>query len=1134
MDTPPSASLVRRVWFWVVLVVAAATCAVLSYRLFPRVFPVVSVDIRMDRADALRAAAKLAAEQHWGPGGHLRDVASFGSDGSTQAFIELEGGGKPALDRLLHDDLFSLYAWQVRLFRESETRQVVVGFRPDGSPYSVEETLRENAPGAALNAGDARRIAEDTVRAAPWKLPLDRFNLVESSQVTRPGGRVDHTLVYERADARYGEGRLRLRLSVSGDRLTAVTHFVKVPEAFQRRYAAMRSANTAIGSGAMVAMVLLYLVGGCGVGVFFLLRRRALLWRGPLAWAGVIAGLQLIANLSAWPLAWLGYDTALSATSFRTEHLLGVVGGSLAMGLLLFAALAVAEGLSRLAFPHQPQLLRLWSRDAGASRAVLGRTLVGYLLAAVNLLYVLVFYLVTSRTLGWWSPSSMLVSPDLLAHYWPATTPLANAAQAGLLEEVLFRAIPLAGAALLGARYGGRTRWIAAAFVVQALVFAAAHATYPNQPAYSRLVELLLPSCLFAGLYLAYGLLPAVLLHFTFDVVLMSVPLFAASAPGLPLQRAIVIAVSLAPLAIVVWRGWRQRGWRELPSGLLNSGWVAPAESPAAPIETGPSALPQMDRARLRGISIGFAVVGLGVWAAAGHFRQVGSPLQLGRARAVDRARAELQRREVKLPAGFRADASVAGGSDEMNRFVWRTAGPEVFRAMVGLYLPDSHWNVRFATFTGDVAERAEQWLVGVGGDGQVLAYAHQLPEGRPGATLTEAAARERAQRILREEGHVDPGTLVEVSATSQKRPKRLDWTFVFRDPAVHTLGQGEARISVRLAGEERVGLDRFVFVPEEWQRADRALGGKFRIGSIVKGLVLGGVTIAGLILAIRAWTRRQFRLTVALKVFGAVGAAMLVSFGLQWPATIARFSTAQPFGLQATMVIIGGCLGAFLGGAFSGLLGGWSAAMLTNGDRSARDRWWHGLGAAAAVLAASAVSGLLRGSVGPQWRDIGPAGVALPWLAPGVATVTEIVTTIALLLSLCAAAERFTDGWRRRLWLILPSIAVLLLMVALPGSAVSVGRWLLAAGCSAAVMTVTYWFLLRHDVFATIYAIAIASVLRLAAANWEPAYSGAVFATVVAIGTALGSAVLARRLWLAPARQDPPRPDPAASSLGL
>ena len=87
---------------------------------------------------------------------------------------------------------------------------------------------------------------------------------------------------------------------------------------------------------------------------------------------------------------------------------------------------------------------------------------------------------------------------------------LAQALSAGVIEECLFRAIPLAGSTLLYRRFvvQSATRpdppwwWAAATQVLQAVIFGAAHANYPAQPSYARLCELILPSFLFGHLYM--------------------------------------------------------------------------------------------------------------------------------------------------------------------------------------------------------------------------------------------------------------------------------------------------------------------------------------------------------------------------------------------------------------------------------------------------------------------------------------------------------------------------------------------------------------------------------------------------------------------------------------------------------
>ena len=77
--------------------------------------------------------------------------------------------------------------------------------------------------------------------------------------------------------------------------------------------------------------------------------------------------------------------------------------------------------------------------------------------------------------------------------------------------------------------------------MLQAVVFGAAHANYPGFPPYSRLVELVVPSMLWAAIFLRFGLLPTILLHALFDLALFSIPLYLVDAPGAWVQRAAVV-----------------------------------------------------------------------------------------------------------------------------------------------------------------------------------------------------------------------------------------------------------------------------------------------------------------------------------------------------------------------------------------------------------------------------------------------------------------------------------------------------------------------------------------------------------------------------------------------------------------
>lgn len=1104
MNNNAFARLFRRPGFWLVFAVVSALCALVAYRLFPRVFPVVSLDIRLDRSHAIEAARSFVTAQKLGPPDAGREVASFEGD-PAQAFIELEGGGKSAFAALLEDDLYSPYAWRVRIFKESETNQTVVRFRPDGRVFDFEETLRQQAPGAALTPDEAREIAETSARRAPWVLPLDRFTRVETSKVVRPGGRVDHTFVYERPDRLLGEGRLRMQLVVSGNRLTALRHFVKVPEAFNRRYEQMRSANNGIAAGGGIALVLLYVLGGCLGGFLFLMRQRAVLWRQPLLCAAVVAGLQLAAGLNAWPLEWLKYDTALSAGGFITERLLALGTGVLVLGLVFFLSFLAAEGLSRRAFPDHPQFWRLWSREAAPSLALLGRTLAGYLLAAVALVYVVAFYFFAIRKLGWWSPSEALVDPNSLAHYWPWLTPLATATQAAVWEETLFRAVPLAGAALLGNRFGGRKWWIAGAFLLQAVVFAAGHANYPGQPAYSRLVELIVPAFVFGGLYLRFGLLPAIILHFVYDAVLMSLPIFAASAAGLWLDRGIVILFVLLPLWVVLVARWRSGRWTELPAALRNGAWQPPALSPDATATTTPFAAPSAVSEKLLRAVLVAGLVGFAAWVGATHFSGLGAPLQIDRAEAIQSAQAELSRRGVKLPATAQAFATVARRLESSDRFVWQTAGRRGYEALLGRYVPEARWVVRFARFDGDVAERAEEWTVYLRGDGQVGRYSHRLPEARAGATLSEADARARVHALLQEKWRLAPGDVREVSATSAKRPARTDWTFVFKDPAEKSLAPGEARLRVDLAGEEVADTGRFVFVPENWERADRALQSKFKTGAIAKGVTIGGLFLTGVGLALVAWSRKKLAARFGLELFGLLFAAILLTFANRWPAMLAGFSTSQPLALQKTMAVVGGLVGGLVLAAGVALLVALVARWLRPSPVDERRALVLGGGTGLAVAGGVALTALGGAGAGPIWPAAGSAENYVPWLSPALGAILPFFTRTAALLFVFAALDRATAGWQRQRPAAVVLAFVSCTVLQLSSDAPSVGLWLGSALAAGVVVVIFYVLVLRHDLSVLPWAVGVSGALTAVAAGLPRHYPGA-----------LPSAVLAAAVWLA------------------
>jgi hypothetical protein len=1097
--------MLRKPLFWLAFTLASITSIYFAARYFASAFPIVTLDLRMNREDALSKAREITSNLRLPPEAY-REAASFSGDQFLQNFVELEGGGTRVLRSIMAEGLCYPYTWTVRHFKPGETHETSISFTPQGVPYGFAVKVPESEQGPALDAGQAREIAQRSA-ARDWQVDLGHYQPVEESREVRSTGRVDQTFVYERTDARVGEGRYRLRLVVSGDRLTELSRFVKVPEAFSRRYEQMRSTNDVISTADAFALIVLYFIGGCGFGLFFLLRKRWVIWRTPLFWGLFLALLQLLAGVNELPLSWMRYDTAVSAQSFITQRIVQLVLLFFFYAFIFTLSLMAAESLSRRAFPQHIRQWELWSAGAANSRAVLGRTVGAYLLVGLFFGYEVLLYSWANRQLGWWSPSDALVQPDILSTYLPWLSSIAASAQAGFWEESLFRAVPIAGAALLGARLGGRKWWIAGALVLQALIFGGGHAGYMNQPAYARPVELIIPSLAFGAVYLCFGLLPGIVLHFSFDVVWLALPLFVSSAHGVWLDRIMVLVAGLVPLWIVLGARLRAKRWSEVSEPHLNRTWQPleverPVEmsAPVAPVLSG--------AALLRYFPIAGAL-GLALWLFAGSFRADAPPLTISRAAAQAGAARALEDRGIALPQTWKVLTALEAQPGPQDRFVWQKAGKDAYKSSLGQYLAPPHWKVRFVRFEGDVAARAEEYQVFLAGAERVFRFRHILPEAAAGSSLAESDARQLAYGVLRQQFQVDPSLLKEVSAVPSKLKARTDWVFTFSDPRGPNLAPGEKRIAVQIAGDQVVDAYRYVHTPEEWDRQDRGRQVPLTIINLCCLALTALLVLAGTVVAVVAWSRKQFVTATFLLVLVPLLALRIMDFLNSLPSILAQFSTAQPYEIQLFAVVAMSLLGALIVAGAMGLIAGF-AHRLCMDTPSVPMRPAVIIGASLGCIAAglAALVSAISPSLAPDWPDYAPQGTYLPLLQAAVAPPGSYLVRATIVLLILAALDRFTGRWTRRK----PLFAVLLLLsgfgIAGATAVETVSGWLIAGFVSGVLLLLAYWAVFRFSPPAVIIAAGAFQILGTLKEGFIAAYPravpGALIGAVLIAGTAL------------------------------
>lgn len=1027
----------------------------------------------MDLDQAREQADTIAKKNNIGPVDHQSAVMFF-SDSTVQTFVELEAGGKQAFTEMMEKQLYMPYHWKVRHFKEHEKNESVLFFTPDGKPYGFIETISENSAGAQLSEQDARAIAESTA-TTHWNIDFTHYTLIEASQKTEISNRIDHTFVYERSDTKIGEGTYRLKIVVSGDKVTELTHFVKVPEAFTRRYAEMRSANTLVALiASLIMMVLYFLLGGIG-GLYWIFRKRWHIIKQPVLWAGVLALLSVLASLNQLPFLWMQYNSAFSLYGFLGQLFLRLLIAFIAQTAFYSVIFMAAESLTRKAFGNHPQLWPIFSIQNASSAAIASRTFGAYLLVGFMAAFVIAFYLFSLRYLGWWSPAEMLFDPNMLATYAPWFNPLALSLNAGFMEECLFRAIPLAGAALLGSHFGKRNWWIAAAFILQAIIFGAAHANYPVQPSYARLIELLIPSFIFAGMYLKWGLLVSIIAHTVYDIIWFSIPIFLSQTADTFAYKVTIITCALLPLLRVIYARLRIGKWVALAPSELNASWQATAlneeKKETTKDETVSEFAPTRTIAKKYILLLG--AIGTIAWLGTTRFTHDGITISIDRTQAVTSANHFLEQKNSVLTEPWQTLPLTFTHYNQVpqialqHKFIWKKGKKDLYNALLGTYLEPAHWTIRYAQFDTDIVARTEEHKIMFYND-SLYRYYHQLPESTPGASLTQQEARLIAQDTIRTQFNLDPAQLTEISATQTQLPNRINWLFVFSNPdtSVYPLEIGQARISVSISGNEVIDAARTIHVPEEWIRTQANKENTLNIVMMIFGLLLALLLISGFIVAIRQKRRFHF----SRKVFYGTCILSIVIAGIEiiniWPSIIGIFNTSIPFSTQLIQTLSSLIIFTIIKSIAFGTLLTYALSYATHQRSTPSTINTMVTGISCGLFVAGLLSGaqLLISVKMPLWASYDPLSSTWPLLGSVLVSITRYVSITMAFSLLCMLIDTGTMHWQKnRLFFVLLAIVCGMGMIDFP-SLKMIPLWILVGSAIGYILLMLYRFIIRYN----------------------------------------------------------------------
>ena len=657
-------------------------------------------------------------------------------------------------------------------------------------------------------------------------------------------------------------------MRIQGDQIGGFGEYLKIPEAWERDYAELRSRNETTGlvAGTLLILTVLAML----VSFFSGVRARDIRWKTAAIFGAIAAVLTLLAQLNNLPLTLFSYDTTDTYGSFLTGQLLNSLFAAAAQGILIFFLTAAAEPLYRRYYANQIQIGGQFTPAGLRTKRFLLGTILGLAMTPAFLAYQVLFY-ITAEQFGAWSPADIPYS-EMINTYIPWIMVLLIGFMPAVSEEFISRAfsIPFLHKYL-------KSRW--AAVVIAGLIWGFAHANYPQQPFYIRGIEVGIGGIIVGYIFLRFGILAPLVWHYTIDALYTSLILFRSSNSYFIVSAALSAGLMLLPLAVALVLYLRQRRFAD-PTPLLNKSAApaapeAGADEPTAPQPAAPAptfAYTPLSKRRM-GWAAAVVVASLGLFAL-----DYERPLNFVDVRLTQ---AEAKAKAIEHLAATGADASAyevvtyyQNQPDAMAiRYILERDSVAVVNRLYQEDLLASLWVTRFFRY----GEKEEYRVAVHPEDGSLYSINHLLAEEAEGADLEEAQAQAIAVEHLRSFG-LDPERLELKEASSEKLPNRRDHRFVFE--AVEGDGRNvdelRYRVRVNVAGDEPVSIYRFLKVPEDWQRERQE---STTLKTALSGLLIvliAAVVLHGLWLLVRR-VRNEGLAWAPLVKISAVGAAFLL-----------------------------------------------------------------------------------------------------------------------------------------------------------------------------------------------------------------------------------------------------------------
>jgi membrane protease YdiL (CAAX protease family) len=1084
----------RALLLWVVAGIAGA---VFAYKYYFNAFPEASVNFKVSRGEALSRAKQFLPTVGEDAAGYQYAIV-FDVDDNAKTYLEREMGLAQA-NQLMSSEL-NIWYWDVRFFKPQQEEEFRVRVSPAGQIVGYEHHVAEARSGATLDRSAAQYAAENFLEGklgvrSGWEL------LPEEVNSTKRPNRLDWSFTWEKRRFRAKDAPYRLNVTLQGDQIGNSEEYLKVPEAWERSYKQLRSTNVLYNQIAIIPYILL-MGSALWLGIS-LWRKSQADWMGAVKLGALVAVLFFFMQLNQWQSTRAEYDTHVSYGSFVTLQIALTILMAVGTALTVTLVMPGAEPLYRATQPDRLRLNKAFTLRGLQSKEFFTAAVVGLSLAAAHIGFIVAFYMFGSKV-GVWAPQDINYS-DAVNTSFPWIAGVAIGLLASTSEEFLFRLFAIPFVERL-------TKSRVLAVILPAFSWSFLHSAYPQEPGYTRGIEVGIIGIVAGMVMLRWGILATLIWHYTVDASLVGLLLVRSNSTYFKISGVIVGAAAVAPL-LFSGIAYLKRGQFAAVDDLLNR------EEPVPEISFSSTAVSDTPEATTRGydalrsgmigaLAVCLVVGGLLAW----RVKQpaIGDYLMLSVDAHGARSRADEILRQRKLdPGSYHHAVLLANVTDPVtNEFLRERIGIAKLNEIYDTKVPGALWTVRYFR-----DREPEEYVVVLRPDGSLHSVHHTLSEDAQGASLSKDQAEARAEEYLLAEKRVDIGQWTLFESKSDKHPHRVDHTLTWEENTALDSGseapsasksKAYARMQIQVLGDEVSNYRTYIKIPDDWRRQQEELTmPRVILSMVLPVLVLGVLMITAVIVFLKNLRSADaqsipWRRIGVWGLWGIAGYIIIFAFGNRLDSLLNAYQTAIPLKTMLAGIGIGAVIGAAV--YFSGivLLFGmaWYFAKGAFGEERLpgwtgmpaayyRDAVWIGLGGTAALVGLSRLittaaaywptaHRAVEASFGGDLDATLPAGSAFGTVLLRALMYTGLVT-------LCASfvAAHIKQAWLRLLIFLGGALA----MVGTEwGSTADFAKQFLTAAVLLAVLVFGVTRVMRFNILGCFLVVAGTSLLAAAA----------------------------------------------------